>query len=97
MSLQGKKSFPGKWVGAVAVIAVALVLYITSPAISVRAEGAVVIPAAAVDNPKASGAPQTAVLAGGCFWGVQGVYQARARSAQSVGRLFRRRQIHGSI
>ena len=33
------------------------------------------IPAPAVDNPKAAGPMQTAVLAGGCFWGVQGVYQ----------------------
>ncbi len=28
-----------------------------------------------IDNPKAPGAPQTAVLAGGCFWGVQGVFE----------------------
>ena len=29
----------------------------------------------AVDNPKASGPVETAVLAGGCFWGVQGVFE----------------------
>jgi peptide-methionine (S)-S-oxide reductase len=29
----------------------------------------------AVDNPKAAGATQTAVLAGGCFWGVQGTFE----------------------
>jgi peptide-methionine (S)-S-oxide reductase len=34
-----------------------------------------VIPPPAVDNPKAAGALQTAVLAGGCFWGVQAVFQ----------------------
>src|SRR4029077_4206978 len=28
-----------------------------------------------LDNPKTAGPMQTAVLAGGCFWGVQGVYQ----------------------
>jgi peptide-methionine (S)-S-oxide reductase len=39
------------------------------------AETAVVIAPPAVDNPKAAGAQQTAVLAGGCFWGVQGVFQ----------------------
>ena len=39
------------------------------------AEPAVVIPAPAIDSPKAAGAMQTAVLAGGCFWGVQGVFQ----------------------
>ena len=39
------------------------------------AEPAVVIAAPAVDSTKAAGAPQTAVLAGGCFWGVQGVFE----------------------
>jgi peptide-methionine (S)-S-oxide reductase len=39
------------------------------------AETTVVIPAPAMDSPKAAGPPQTAVIAGGCFWGVQGVYQ----------------------
>ena len=39
------------------------------------AEVAVVIPAPALDNPKGPGPMQTAVVAGGCFWGVQGVYQ----------------------
>ena len=38
-------------------------------------EEAVVIPAPAFDLPMAAGPLQTAVLAGGCFWGVQGVYQ----------------------
>jgi len=39
------------------------------------AEEAVVIPPPAFDNPKAAGDLKTAVLAGGCFWGVHGVYQ----------------------
>lgn len=39
------------------------------------AEAPVIIAAPAVDNPKAAGAAQTAVLAGGCFWGVQGVFE----------------------
>ena len=33
------------------------------------------VPAAAMDNPKAAGPVQTAVLAGGCFWGMQGVFE----------------------
>jgi peptide-methionine (S)-S-oxide reductase len=39
------------------------------------AERAVAIPAAAMDEPATSDGLQTAVLAGGCFWGVQAVFQ----------------------
>jgi peptide-methionine (S)-S-oxide reductase len=39
------------------------------------AESAVTIAPPAIDNPKAPGPLQTAVLSGGCFWGVQGVFQ----------------------
>ena len=39
------------------------------------AEAPVIIAPPAVDNPKAAGPPQSAVLAGGCFWGVQGVFE----------------------
>jgi peptide-methionine (S)-S-oxide reductase len=63
------------WIETVLVVAIVAGLYIYLPAGSVGAETAVVIPAAAVDNPKAAGPLQTAVLAGGCFWGVQAVYQ----------------------
>jgi len=38
------------------------------------AEDTVVIPPPAADLPAMDG-PQTAVIAGGCFWGVQGVFQ----------------------
>ncbi len=50
---------------------------------SYGAEAPVIIAPPAVDNAKAAGAPQTAVLAGGCFWGVQGVFQ-HVRGVQSV-------------
>ena len=40
-----------------------------------NAEPAVLVPAAVVDSKKAPGDLQTAVLAGGCFWGVEGVYE----------------------
>jgi peptide-methionine (S)-S-oxide reductase len=43
-------------------------------ALPAAAEDAFVIPAPVVDQASAAGI-QTAVLAGGCFWGVQGVYQ----------------------
>jgi peptide-methionine (S)-S-oxide reductase len=39
------------------------------------AEAPVVIAPPAIDNPKTAGPLQTAVLSGGCFWGVQGVYE----------------------
>jgi peptide-methionine (S)-S-oxide reductase len=48
------------------------------------AESAVVVPAPAVDSPKAAGPAQTAVLAGGCFWGVQGVFQHMRGVRQAV-------------
>jgi peptide-methionine (S)-S-oxide reductase len=34
-----------------------------------------VLPAATADGPKSPGHPQTAVVAGGCFWGMQGVFE----------------------
>jgi len=39
------------------------------------AEGAAALPAASLDNPRSFGATQTAVLAGGCFWGMQAVFE----------------------
>jgi methionine-S-sulfoxide reductase len=39
------------------------------------AEDAVKVPAPLVDDKLAAGSLQKAVVAGGCFWGVQGVYQ----------------------
>jgi peptide-methionine (S)-S-oxide reductase len=39
------------------------------------AEEARVVPPPAVDEAKGASAPEVAVVAGGCFWGVQGVFQ----------------------
>jgi peptide-methionine (S)-S-oxide reductase len=46
-------------------------LFLSSPG---GAEKAVAIPAPALDQPRAPGA-QVAVLAGGCFWGMEGVFE----------------------
>jgi peptide-methionine (S)-S-oxide reductase len=81
-------------------VAISLGLCLGAPLAARAAEVAVVIPSPLLDNPevsgpkvsgpKVSGSLQTAVLAGGCFWGVQGVYQHvrgvhRVRSGYSGG------------
>jgi peptide-methionine (S)-S-oxide reductase len=58
---------PSRWIGAVVLVLISAGVH--------AAEEAVVIPPPALDNPKTSGPLQTAVIAGGCFWGVHGVYQ----------------------
>jgi len=50
---------------------------------SLAAEQAVIIPAPAEDVQAGSGT-QTAVVAGGCFWGVQGVFQHTAGVVNAV-------------
>ena len=52
-----------------------LAALVGAPLPATAAEPAVVIPAPALDDARAAGPLQTAVLAGGCFWGVQGVYE----------------------
>jgi peptide-methionine (S)-S-oxide reductase len=60
---------------AAAIGALAISAFIAAP--SLAAEDAVVIPAPAMDA-QASDGLQTVVVAGGCFWGVQGVFQHTA-------------------
>ena len=57
---------------AAAIGALAITAFVVAP--SLAAEDAVIIPAPAADV-QASDGIQTAVIAGGCFWGVQGVFQ----------------------
>ena len=58
--------------GAFTAAALAVTALVASPLLA--AEEAVVIPAPAIEVESATGV-QTVVLAGGCFWGVQGVFQ----------------------
>jgi peptide-methionine (S)-S-oxide reductase len=62
-------------VAAALLVGTASLLVATGTSRLQAAEGAVSLPAPVLDAPKAAGPPQTAVLAGGCFWGVQGVFQ----------------------
>jgi peptide-methionine (S)-S-oxide reductase len=64
-----------RWIAAIVIVLGSTVLFLRAVPTVPAAEEAVVISAPLVDNPKAPGPLQTAVLAGGCFWGVQGVYQ----------------------
>jgi len=64
-----------------AVGALAIAAFVVAP--SFAAEDAVVIPAPAMDVPASDGI-QTAVLSGGCFWGVQGVFQHTAGVVNAV-------------
>jgi len=70
----GRNPVPGAAVAAFA--AAAALLLLLGPLASSAAEDAVVIPAPAVDQPLAAAhRSETIVLAGGCFWGVQKVFQ----------------------
>ena len=67
--------------GAAAIGALAIAAVAISP--SRASEEAVIIPAPAVDVQATDGI-QTAVIAGGCFWGVQGVFQHTAGVVNAV-------------
>jgi peptide-methionine (S)-S-oxide reductase len=66
---------------AAAIGALAITAYAVAPLRA--AEDAVVIPAPAADLPASDGT-QTVVVAGGCFWGVQGVFQHTAGVVSAV-------------
>jgi peptide-methionine (S)-S-oxide reductase len=66
----------GKLLAPFALTAIILAAAAWQPwATSVAAEEAVIIPAPAIDVQPGPRMSEVAVLAGGCFWGVQGVFQ----------------------
>ncbi len=66
----------GRWpIALLAVLAFAAIGIASVKTPLIAAETPVVLAPPALDNPLAPGPAQTAVLAGGCFWGVQGVFE----------------------
>jgi peptide-methionine (S)-S-oxide reductase len=66
-------------------IALAAIFAVSKTQLTQAAEPAVAIQQAAVDMPaSANEGPQTIVLAGGCFWGVQGVFEHTKGVIQAV-------------
>ena len=76
-----RRQFSRRSLCAAALGALAISAFAVAP--SLAAEDAVVIPAPAMDAKAADGI-QTVVVAGGCFWGVQGVFQHTAGIVNAV-------------
>jgi peptide-methionine (S)-S-oxide reductase len=81
--IRTRRSILGTGAGALAILVLGGLLWRVSA--SKAEEPSVAIPPPAIDAPlaAASGA-QTVVLAGGCFWGVQGVFQHVAGVTEAV-------------
>src|ERR1700733_6395172 len=69
------------WPIGAAVLAALLTLTACAPLYGAPDSAPVAPPV--VDNPKSPGSMQTAVIAAGCFWGVQGVFE-HVRGVQRV-------------
>ncbi len=64
-----------RFLAPLSILALCCAMGLTGLEAACAAEKAVAIPAPALDNSRSAGPLQTAVLAGGCFWGVQGVFE----------------------
>jgi peptide-methionine (S)-S-oxide reductase len=79
--LMSRSQFSRLSLRAAAIGALAIAAFAVAP--SFASEDAVVIPAPTMDA-KPAGGIQTVVLSGGCFWGVQGVFQHTAGVVSAV-------------
>ena len=70
--------------GPVLLLAATLVSATAFALMPASAQEGISIPAPAVDEPAGSAKMETAVVAGGCFWGVQGVFQRVAGVTNAV-------------
>ena len=68
-AISGRRTFSWLAIGALGLLPLVAQLAARS------ADQPVAIPAATIDEPAADARLETAVVAGGCFWGVQGVFQ----------------------
>ena len=75
---------PSRRAGVLAAIAAALVAGASLPTVGSASEAAVKIAPPAVDATAKATGMQTAVFAGGCFWGIQGVFQRVHGVSQAV-------------
>src|SRR5678815_5657639 len=84
MSRRSFSFSPARRAGVFATIAAALVVGGVVPVATSAGEAAVRIAPPAIDATTTASGTQTAVFAGGCFWGVQGVFQRVNGVTQAV-------------